>query len=100
MNSKVTKMALAYNAIHPSTEEYAVRMPSGEMGYPNTQNNTLSTSFRLLNTTNGQRALELRRSKYARHSLILNAAKDFDENTPQENKFKLNLNIGMDSDSV
>ena len=100
MNSKVTKMALAYNAIHPSTEEYAVRMPSGEMGYPNTQNNTLSTSFRLLNSTNGKRALELRRSKYARHSLILDAAKDFDENTPQENKFKLNLNIGMDSDSV
>lgn len=100
MDSKVTKMALAYNAIHPSTEEYAVRMPSGEMGYPNTQNNTLSTEFRLLNNTNGKRALEKRKSKYASHSLILDAAKDFDNNTPSENKFKLNLNIGMDSDSV
>ena len=99
LNSKVTKMALAYNAVHPSTEEYAVRMPSGEMGYPNSQNNTYSTNIRLLNNTNGQRALKLRRSNYARHSLMLDVAKNFDNNTPQENKFVLNLNIGLDSDT-
>lgn len=100
LNSKVTKMALAYNAIHPSTEEYAVRMPSGEMGYPNSQNNTLSTELRLLNNTNGKRALNKSRSNYAKHSLMLDIAKNFDNNTPQENKFTLNLNIGLDSDTT
>lgn len=99
LSSKITKLALAYHSVHPSTEEYGVRMPNGEMGYPNSQNNTVSTEFSLLNTDNGVRAKRKLLSSYAEHSIILNEAKNFDSSTPEEQKFKLNLNTGLSSDT-
>lgn len=99
LSSKISKLALAQNAVHPSTEEYAVRMPNGEMGYPNSQNNTVSTETRLMNDTDGQRAMEKMDDPYCEHSLMCGVAKDFDSMTPDQNKFVLNLHVGMSSDS-
>lgn len=95
LSSDITKLALAYHALHPSSSEFAVRGPNKEMLYPSSQNNFQSSKIRNLNTTAGQHALDMMRSPYAQHSIILNTARNFEETVSDDDQFHLNLNSGL-----
>lgn len=95
LSSDITKLALAYHALHPSSSEFAVRGPNKEMLYPNSQNNFQSSKLRNLNTTGGQHALDMMRSPYAQHSIILNTARNFEQTVSDDEQFHLNLNSGL-----
>jgi hypothetical protein len=69
--SDISKMALAMNAIHPTSQEFSVRLPNGSMAYPINQNNFITDRVRDLNTTAGNLATVLSRSPYARRSHLL-----------------------------
>ena len=95
ISSDISKLALAYHAIHPSSSEFGVMGPNKEMLYPSSQNNMQSAKLRNINTTAGQHALDMMRSPYARHSIMLNTAKNFDEIVSKDDQFSLNLEVGL-----
>jgi len=88
-------MALAMNAIHPTSQEFSVRLPNGSMAYPINQNNFITDRVRDLNTTAGNLAITLSRSPYARRSHLLQVAKEFRKNVPTANQIKLNVFVGL-----
>lgn len=95
--SDIIYLALAMHAIHPNSDEFSVRGPNGEMHYPTSQNNFLSAKVRNINITEGQHAIDMMKSPYARHSIILRTARDFENGMPDDQMFTLNLEIGLKS---
>lgn len=95
LSSDITKLALSYHSIHPSSSEFAVRGPNGQMYYPISQNNFQSAKLRNINTTAGEHAIQMMRSPYARHSIIYQTARNFEEVVPKEEQFTLNLDNGL-----
>ena len=93
--SDISKMALAMNAIHPTSQEFSVRLPNGSMAYPINQNNFITDRVRDLNTTAGNLATVLSKSPYARRSHLLQVAKEFRKNVPTANQIKLNVFVGL-----
>jgi len=65
LSSIITKFALARFAMHPGSAEYGVRDASGNMLYPTSQNNFISSKQRLLNTTGGEEARKMLKDPYA-----------------------------------
>lgn len=97
LTSSVSILARAYNDIHPKSSDFAIRGPGGAMHYPASQHNYYSSKLSDINQTSGEEAMRLMRYPYARRSLILNAAKNFDEFVAEANKFQFNLSIGIDN---
>lgn len=93
-SSQICQIAEAYNSIHPSSQDFAVKGPDGSMHYPISQNNHMSDAVRQLNIDK-QTIIEKMKSPYAAHSLIFNIAKDLDPNAGRENQFVLNAFIGI-----
>lgn len=93
---EITKMAQAFNTMNPSSSDFSVVGPDGDMIYPISQNNFMSDAIRWLNNSSGEKAMELQRDPYARHSVILDVAKDMDyENLSIEDMFKLDTFVGL-----
>ena len=95
LSSDISKLAMAYHALYPSSEDFGVFGPNKQMIYPISQNNFQSAKLRNLNITEGRHALDMMKSPYARHSIILNTAKEFEKSTPEEELFSLNLESGL-----
>lgn len=56
-NSEIVRMANAYNAMNPSTSDFSVVGPDGDMIYPISQNNFMSDAIRWLNNSSGEKAM-------------------------------------------
>ena len=102
----ITKLALAYNQVHPTPEEFQVRLPNGDMAYPISNNNHRSNRTRKLNNEEGlpaeqTLAFKLAQSPYCRHSKILSAAQTLNAKSTRDDQLKLNAFVGMkDSNSL
>lgn len=95
-NSEIVRMANAYNAMNPSTSDFSVVGPDGDMIYPISQNNFMSDAIRWLNNSSGEKAMQLTQDPYARHSIILDVAKNMDyESLSVEDMFKLDTFVGI-----
>lgn len=95
-NSEIVRMANAYNAMNPSTSDFSVVGPDGDMIYPISQNNFMSDAIRWLNNSSGEKAMELTQDPYARHSVILDIAKNMEyESLSIDDMFKLDTFVGL-----
>ena len=57
----IYKLAKAINLVHPSSKEFSIKSPNGDRIYPISQNSFVSDRIRLLSTSEGEFAKELRR---------------------------------------
>lgn len=102
----ISKLALSINQIHPSPEEFQVRLPNGDMAYPISNNNHRSNVTRRLcneggDDVNSSFASKLARSKYCRHTKLLSAAQTLGENSMRDDQLKMNTFVGWkDSNSM
>ena len=106
-DTEISKLALSYNATYPSSQEFSVKGPNGDMLYPISQNNFVSDVLRWLNNEEGlsndknassdkqSYAQKLRKSDYCRNSQLLKIASDLDDTTSQDDKFKLYAFVGL-----
>ena len=95
-NSEIVRMANAYNAMNPSTSDFSVVGPDGNMIYPISQNNFMSDAIRWLNNSSGEKAMQLTQDPYARHSIILDIAKNMEyESLAVDDMFKLDTFVGI-----
>ena len=93
---EITKMAQAYNTMNPSSSDFSVVGPDGDMIYPISQNNFMSDAIRWLNNTSGDKAEQLMQDPYSGHSVILNVSRDMDyDNLSIEDMFKLDTFVGL-----
>lgn len=93
---EITKMAQAFNTMNPSSSDFSVVGPDGDLIYPMSQNNFMSDAIRWLNNSSGQRAFDLMQDPYARHSVILDVAKDMQyDRLSVEDMFKLDTFVGI-----
>lgn len=95
-DSEISKMAIAYSEVNPSSSEFSVTGANGATIYPVNHNNTLGDMTRWLNVTMGSRAKELMKYPYARRSLMLNVANRFTtEDVPKSQQFVLEYFNGV-----
>lgn len=92
--TQITKLALAYNAVHPSPADYKIKGPNGEMYFPINENNTLTSDIRDLNDRESGKSEDLRRSSYCGHSVVLDAADSVNELDP-DTKLQLKTFVGL-----
>jgi hypothetical protein len=92
--TQITKLVLAYNAVHPSPADYKVKGPNGEMYYPINENNTLTSDIRDLNDKDSGKSADLRKSAYCKHTMVLDAADSVDEFDP-DTKLQLKTFVGL-----
>ena len=94
LDAVITKFALAYNSVHPSAQDFTVRGPNGDMHYPVSNNNFNTDVVRWLNQDE-QYVEKMIKTTYGAHSILLEKAYSFDENTPEQKKVKLMAFIGI-----
>lgn len=92
--SFLSRLAVAYDTVHPSPSEFASRGPNGEMYYPINENSYVTDRIRNLNDRENTLTEDLLRDPYAKHSLILSTARQIDDTRP-DSKFKLEAFVGM-----
>ena len=95
LSSDISLLAMSYNAMYPNSSDFGIFGPNKEMIYPISQNNFQSAKLRNINLTGGKHALDMMKSPYARHSIIINTAKEFEENVSDDDQFQLNLEVGL-----
>lgn len=100
--SQISKIARAYASLHPSSKEFSVKGPNGDMLYPISQNNMISDRIRQINDPRkcktGGIIDNLMNSPYAQHSKLLEIANvHFSKmaSVPSDMKLKLNAFVGI-----
>ena len=100
----VYKLAKAINLVHPSAKEFSIKSPNGDRIYPISQNSFVSDRIRLLSTSEGNFAKELRRKDketgeyifpYCSASAILDCSEKYTNPFDKESHFKLNAFVGI-----
>ena len=96
IDTEITKMAIAYNDIYPSSSEFSVTGPSGKQIYPISQNNQITDKIRQLNQGIGNMAANMRKAPYTRASIILEVAEQMQKlGNPVDSKFVIDTFVGM-----
>ena len=97
-NSHIAYLAIAYNTHHPNLQDQTVKGPNGDRYYPVNQANYFASMIRKLNdpyeTKQGKSIHNMRKSPYCKHSLILQATDNVQQDDPSS-KFKLCTCVGM-----
>ena len=100
----IYKLAKAINLVHPSSKEFSIKSPNGDRIYPISQNSFVSDRIRLLSTSEGEFAKELRRKDkstgeyvfpYCSASAILDCSEKYTNPFDKESHFKLNAFVGI-----
>lgn len=81
-NSGIGKLAVAYNNIHPSLSEYAVRDANDNLIYPINLPDELTDETTRLNK-DAEHVQQMKSSKLCEHSVILEAAEKVDQTSPR-----------------
>ena len=93
-DSFIAQLAASWDAVHPDPSDFSVKGPSGEMYYPIGQNNYISSRVRNLNDAQSGTSKNLRRDPYSRHSLLLDAADNVNEDD-SKTQLKINAFVGL-----
>lgn len=93
-DSFIAQLAVSWDAVHPDPSDFSVKGPSGEMYYPIGQNNYISSRVRNLNDAQSETSKNLRRDPYSRHSLLLDAADNVNEDD-SKTQLKINAFVGL-----
>lgn len=92
--SYLSKLAIAYNAVHPSSSEFSVRGPGDKVYYPINQNNYITDRITALNDHDSGVAESLIRDPYARRSKLARIAMS-SENDSYLNNIRAEVFVGM-----
>ena len=93
-DSFIAQLAASWDAVHPDPSDFSVKGPSGEMYYPIGQNNYISSRVRNLNDPQSETSKNLRRDPYSRHSLLLDASDNVNEDD-SKTQLKINAFVGL-----
>ena len=93
-DSFIAQLAVSWDAVHPDPSDFSVKGPSGEMYYPIGQNNYISSRVRNLNDAQSETSKNLRRDPYSRHSLLLDAADNVNEDD-SKTQLRINAFVGL-----
>ena len=93
-DSFIAQLAASWDTVHPDPSDFSVKGPSGEMYYPIGQNNYISSRVRNLNDPQSETSKNLRRDPYSRHSLLLDASDNVNEDD-SKTQLKINAFVGL-----
>lgn len=93
-DSDIGVLALAWSAIHPSSQEFSVKDANNNRLYPINLNNYVSDRVRAMNNRRSGYIKRMQRSSYCKHSIICDAANSVDTKDPKT-KIKLNTFVGI-----
>lgn len=85
-HSYLSKLAVAYNAVHPSSSEFSVRGPGDKVYYPINSNNYITDRIVALNDKDSGLAKDLMRDPYASRSRLARIA-----NSKENNSYLTNI---------
>lgn len=89
---EMSKLAAAYNSVHPSSRELSVTAPNGSTIYPISENNYISDVIRWLNKDKSGIIETFKDSPYSEHSQLIRAA-EFVNKSKNKNDLMLKLNV-------
>lgn len=98
LKTPISKMAEVYAQTNPSSTDVSIKGPDGATLYPISENNEASDKLRHINDNKDGIVEQMMLSPYARHSSILNIARNDqlgDRPGDNTNKFKLNAFVGI-----
>ena len=93
-DSQIGMLALAWSAVHPSSQEFSVKDANNNRLYPINLNNYISDRVRSMNDRRSGYIKRMQRSSYCKHSIIAEAAGLVDPKDPKS-KIKLNTFVGI-----
>lgn len=93
-HSYLSKLAIAYNAVHPSSSEFSVRGPGDKVYYPINSNNYITDRIVALNDHESGTAESLTKDPYARRSKLAEIAKSKENNSHLTN-IRAEVFVGM-----
>lgn len=93
-DSHIGILALAWSAVHPSSQEFSVKDANGNRLYPVNLNNYISDRVRSMNNRRSGYIRSMQRSAYCQHSIIADAANQVQVSDPKS-KIKLNTFVGV-----
>lgn len=93
----ISRLAVAYSRVHPSSSEFSVTSPEGSILYPFTNNNFATDRTRDINNDRALIVERMRNCSQCAHSLILQAADiNFSTGTTDRNKLiRLKTFVGV-----
>lgn len=93
-DSHIGVLALAWSAVHPSSQEFSVKDANNNRLYPINLNNYISDRVRAMNNRRSGYIRKMQRSSYCQHSIIADAANAVKASDPKS-KIKLNTFVGI-----
>ena len=93
-DSHIGILAIAWSAVHPSSQEFSVKDANGNRLYPINLNSYISDGVRAMNDRRSGYIRKRQRSSYCKHSVIAEAAKQVKASDPGS-KIKLNTFVGI-----
>lgn len=93
-DSHIGVLALAWSAVHPSSQEFSVKDANNNRLYPINLNNYISDRVRAMNNRRYGYIKNMQRSSYCKHSIIADAANNVKASDPKS-KIKLNTFVGI-----
>ena len=93
-DSHIGILALAWSAVHPSSQEFSVKDANNNRLYPINLNSYISDRVRSMNNRRSGYIQRMQKSSYCRHSIIAEAAEKVNAKDPKS-KIKLNTFVGI-----
>ena len=93
-DSNIGILALAWSAIHPSSQEFSVKDANDNRLYPINLNNYISDRVRDMNNKRSGYIRRMQRSAYCQHSMIADASNKVSVDDPKS-KIKINTFVGI-----
>lgn len=93
-DSHIGTLAVAWSAVHPSSQEFSVKDANGNRLYPINLNNYISDRVRAMNDRRSGYIERMQKASYCQHSVIADAAKAVKTKDPKS-KIKLNTFVGI-----
>lgn len=93
-DSHIGVLALAWNAVHPSSQEFSVKDANDNRLYPINLNNYISDRVRAMNDRRSGYIRKMQKASYCKHSIIADAANKVQASNPKS-KIKLNTFVGI-----
>lgn len=88
-DSHIGVLALAWSAVHPSSQEFSVKDANNNRLYPINLNSYISDRVRSMNNRRSGYIQKMQKSNYCKHSIIIDAAENVN---PKDTKSKIKLN--------
>ena len=94
VNSDIGLLAISYDIIHPSSQEFSVKDANDNRLYPINLNNYITDRIRLMNDRKSGYIERMQLYPYAQHSIIAEAASKVDK-SDKKSKLRVNTFVGI-----